>query len=236
MSTVYIPAIDVWLSSYLNQFAGTVPMADRFFVMLTTMPTMKMLPVIVLMYWLWSRPQAQVRSYLVATTCSAYIAFIVARFCAHLLPFRTRPLHTPEMHWQLTTGMAADEAQMWSSFPSDHATMLGAVVLGLWRIQPAAGVFAAVWGWTFILFPRLFVGLHFISDLMAGFLLGMLVCYVVLQAAIRERLWALSECWIRKAPGTFYAASFLIMYWLATNGNDIRTLLRFIWSALRSHS
>ncbi|WP_328421533.1 phosphatase PAP2 family protein [Micromonospora sp. NBC_00389] len=60
------------------------------------------------------------------------------------------------------------------SFPSDHATMAGAVAAGLllvsWRLGLLAVAAAAVMG-----FARVYIGAHYPSDVLTGFALGAVV-------------------------------------------------------------
>lgn len=57
------------------------------------------------------------------------------------------------------------------SFPSDHATAVGAVAAGLWladrRLGFLAGILAAL-----MAFSRVYVGVHYPGDVLAGLLLG----------------------------------------------------------------
>lgn len=61
-----------------------------------------------------------------------------------------------------------------ASFPSDHLAVLGAVVLGLWfaarRLAMLTVLVAVV-----VAFARVYVGVHYVSDVAGGFVLG-LVC------------------------------------------------------------
>jgi membrane-associated phospholipid phosphatase len=63
------------------------------------------------------------------------------------------------------------------SFPSDHATMAGAVAAGLllvsWRLGLVAVVAAAV-----MAFARVYIGAHYPQDVLAGLALGALVTLV----------------------------------------------------------
>ena len=57
------------------------------------------------------------------------------------------------------------------SFPSDHATAVGAVAAGLWFANRRWGIiatFLALW----MAFTRVYVGAHYLSDVVAGLVLG----------------------------------------------------------------
>lgn len=60
------------------------------------------------------------------------------------------------------------------SFPSDHATMAGAVAVGLWLANRRWGIVAAAAA-LLMAFTRVYVGAHYPGDVLAGLALGGLV-------------------------------------------------------------
>lgn len=83
------------------------------------------------------------------------------------------------------------------SFPSDHATVAGAVMVGLliygWRL----GVPALVAG-LFLGFARVYVGAHYPGDVVAGFLYGGVIA-VLVWAVLRRPLEAAAR-WLARSP------------------------------------
>lgn len=63
------------------------------------------------------------------------------------------------------------------SFPSDHATLAGAVAVGLLLTHRRWGVPAAIAA-VLMAVTRVYVGAHYLSDVLAGLALGGLVAYV----------------------------------------------------------
>jgi hypothetical protein len=50
--------------------------------------------------------------------------------------------------------------QDWSSFPSDHAVLIAALVMAVLFLNRALGVLAAVWAACVVLLPRVYLGLR----------------------------------------------------------------------------
>jgi membrane-associated phospholipid phosphatase len=83
------------------------------------------------------------------------------------------------------------------SFPSDHATMAGAVTAGLLLVNRRLGIAAAVAG-LLMCFARVYVGAHYPQDVAAGFALGAAVVLIG-WAITRIPLTALVR-WLTATP------------------------------------
>lgn len=64
------------------------------------------------------------------------------------------------------------------SMPSDHAVIAGALVVGLWILQRRLGAVAAVLA-LLLAFSRVYVGVHYPSDVAVGLLFGAAVAAAV---------------------------------------------------------
>lgn len=62
------------------------------------------------------------------------------------------------------------------SFPSDHATVAGAVAVGLFCANRRLGIFSVVAA-VLMAFTRVYVGAHYPSDVVGGLVLGGMVAY-----------------------------------------------------------
>jgi membrane-associated phospholipid phosphatase len=60
-----------------------------------------------------------------------------------------------------------------ASFPSDHLAALGAVTICVWFTSRRLGIVTAIIA-AVVAFARVFVGVHYVSDVGAGFVLGLM--------------------------------------------------------------
>jgi membrane-associated phospholipid phosphatase len=78
------------------------------------------------------------------------------------------------------------------SFPSDHATAVGAVAVGLLLVRPRLGAIAAALA-LLLAFTRVYVGVHYPGDVLAGLVLGGAVAVAVRLLALRVGVPALER-------------------------------------------
>lgn len=207
-----ITALDDALLRALNAHMGQHPAWDHLMERLLDFDQLKFGLPIYLMVAMWAsnRPgQGERRRTLINALMGGLAGLIVARSLALLLPFRMRPFARPELTWVLPDGF---EPQMrtWSAFPSDHAVLALALVTGIWLISRRWGWIALLHAVLVICLPRLYMGLHHPSDLIAGGLLGV-ACTLVLQRATRRPAHLMLQQ-AQHRPAFFYSVSALVLY------------------------
>jgi membrane-associated phospholipid phosphatase len=82
------------------------------------------------------------------------------------------------------------------SFPSDHATMAGAVAAGLWIVNRRLGIVAATAA-VLMAVTRVYIAAHYPGDVLAGLLLGTIVAIGTWLVFRRTLTWA-----VRSVAGT----------------------------------
>src|SRR5947208_2612859 len=214
--------VDAAILEWINGFAGRSPALDEFVWLVADNALFKGAPFMAVCWWLWfQRPpqhaqqdaqqegrQRRRRAVILATLLSTLLALILARTLASLLPFRPRPLHDPTAGVRVVAAVRADVLDRWSSLPSDHATLFFALATGFALAAPRLAAWLFAYTLLVICLPRLYLGLHYPSDLAAGAALGPAVVLLGNIATARAVLAGpLLRC-AQRWPALFYAGFF----------------------------
>ena len=165
---------------------------------------------------------------LLTTLLLCVVAIMVARALALGLPFRSRPVWTPALNFQLPH--ASQPVLLgWSSFPSDHAALFYTLATGIFFVSRPLGWLAFSWVVAVISFPALYLGVHWPTDVIVGACLGVVFAQLAKVPRLRESVQQFTARWYRQQPGLFFAALFLWSYEIANLFEDARRLGRALW-------
>lgn len=180
---------------------------------------------ILAVFWAMWFGYSGARERLLAGLGGSLLALSIARVLACVLPVRQRPLLEPSMHFVAPLGLP-DQSNWtnWSSFPSDHAALFFAIVTGIWLANRRAGMVVLLYFLIAICLPRVYVGIHYPTDIFAGMLIGF--------GAVLLLQWRLG--WtkpilraLERFPGWGYALFFLLTFQIATLFWDVRIILSY---------
>jgi membrane-associated phospholipid phosphatase len=221
-----VQGVDLRTYHFLSRFAGNW-FIDRFVYFQESEQILKGGLVLAAYWWLWFRggsDREKRREAIIAIMFATVLAVVVTRILAAATPFRLRPIYVPnlEHHWSIP--IDASFAQ-WNSFPSDTAAYFCALAFGLIVLLPRLKVPIVLYTAGWICFPRVYFGYHYVSDVVAGAVIGVAVVWAVLraewlQSAVVPRVVAFADL----RPHVFYPAAFLIGFEMATVFWDIRML------------
>jgi undecaprenyl-diphosphatase len=172
-----------------------------------------------LWYWYQRGDSTQVRRIREHVLCSfgaAIVAIFIARALALSLPYRVRPRFEDSLHFRIPGGPDGTGLIDWSAFPSDNGAMFVALAVGLAFVSRRAGVVAFLYFLLAVAFPRMYLGLHYPTDMLAGMLIGAATGFAFNTDGIRKRLAAPAMWWENIAPSSFYIAFFVLCLELAT--------------------
>lgn len=235
----WISGFDLALLGFVNlpaQASWTVDRAAHFF---ASSHLVKGLLPVGLLWWAWFRGGSEeraVRERLVATLLGCILALALARMLAVVLPFRPRPMHQPDLPFVLPHGSSARFLEAWSSFPSDHAVMFFCLGAGLLFVSKVAGVVALAHAVVVVALPRVYLGLHYPTDIAAGAALGALVAVLAVRLfpgttpvkSLTDGAYA--------RPGLFYPLFFAATYQVAEMFASLRFVASFAQDVIRAHS
>jgi len=215
--------------SFFNQFAQRWPLFDSIVVFFTNSDLMKggVIFAGVWFAWFYTSPNVRTnRSYLLNALLGSFIALTLARVLAHALPLRPRPILDPSLHFRLPNG-APDQSNwtIWSSFPSDHAALFCALLTGIWFASRRAGIVMLFYVLIAICVPRIYIGIHYPTDILAGAALGVFSVLLLSWRKVREPWTNPVLNWIERRPGLSYALLFVISFEIGTLFWDVRTFL-----------
>ena len=220
--------LDSIILSALNHFANRSDLLDFSIVVIAETDLLKGGVVLAVFWAVWFQRDAnqkQNRTRLVSALFGSFLALLCCRVLALMLPFRERPLHSAVIDLQIPDALDVEALSGWSSFPSDHATLFFALAIGIGLVSRVAGRLILVHAIFVVSLPRVYLGLHYPTDIVAGAFIGSGLTYVVVKnERIAARIEESVTAWLGKAPGLFYAALFLLTYQIATLFNDGRVI------------
>lgn len=218
---------DLAIFHLVNAWCGT-PLLDRAALFADEINLFKSGIIISAYWWFWSagdeKSLAQRRKAVALALLATFAAIIISRLLAVVLPFRVRPMYTSGIGYHAPSIHIAYDMERWSSFPSDHAAMFFALSYGLWRLNRWVGVAAMVFSTAWVCLVRLYLGIHYPSDLLAGALIGIDCGWVAFRLP-SQPLTSVVQALERRHPGTFYATAFVITYETADQFDDVRKCL-----------
>lgn len=158
-------SILIWIQNYLRSdlwnwfWISITKLGDSGFIWLTT--------AILLLFFKRTRKVG------IVALCSISLCFIITNLGLKNIVARPRP------YTQIAELMILTHPEKSFSFPSGHTANSFAVALIYFRMLPRKYGVSAVILASFIAFSRLFIGVHYPSDVIGGFLVAMLASSVV---------------------------------------------------------
>lgn len=220
-------AIDKIITLFLNQFAHLSPYFDHFTYMLAENKLLKGGVVLAVFYLLWFQEKTY-RKQLIVTFMASFVAEVATIILSLTLPFRARPYTDTDILFNEPV-----EVDHWwnnaiSSFPSDHATLFTVLGIGVLLCNRKMGYWMIGYILVFILLPRLYLGLHYFTDLLSGAIVGMITLWIFQQLKPVKKVAAFIEQFADQKPQYFYPLLFLICYQLVDLFTESREILGFI--------
>jgi undecaprenyl-diphosphatase len=174
-------------------------------------------------FWVADK-SAESRSKLMAGLSGAFLAVMVARAVAHIAPFEIRPMYDAASGYHALATDYALDMQNWSSFPSDTAAFSVALTLGLFSRQKTASVILTALSVVVFGVSRIYLGLHYPSDALVGWVIGG-GSAAVANLPIARRLATIPLRLEQSAPPLFYALAVVALAEIGQMFENVRAIL-----------
>lgn len=177
----------------INGYAGNSELIDQTVDHISNNYLFKGAIPLVFFWYFWARESAdrkERRKRLLALLVTAIAGIGLGRGLALLLPFKARPIADPEASLNTPMGQFDPPLSEWSSFPSDHAVMFFTIAVAFAWISRPASVLLLIHALVVVSLPRVFLGLHWPSDIVAGAFLGVIlaIAFMPFAIALMDRL------------------------------------------------
>jgi len=229
--------LDYHVTLFFNHFVHRSWTLDTLLLLFASSPLLRGGPIALLIWWAWfteGKQQRQNREVLLYGIIACLFALLVARSVAHVLPFRLRPIHNPGLGLQLAQGLSASTLMNWSSFPSDHAALFFTLATTLWLVSRSLGALAIAHTFFVVALPRVFLGLHYSSDILGGMVIGVSMAILGRSERVRGMVARPALQWIDRSPKHFYTAFFFATYMIGMVFDPVPPLLRFSATVART--
>ena len=222
---------DLAILTFLTKFSGKSGLFDHLINALSRLDLFKGVVLMCLFWFTWARvePNQTVRGRderherLVNVLVGSLLIVALARVLQLTLHLHQRPLLS-DLHLPfplLESGAA--HLSGWNSFPSDHSMLFFALSTGLWTVNRSAGAVAFAWSLLVIDLPRIYLGIHYPSDVVGGAILGT-ICMVSFLALPLSKLNNALSAWRNAHQGAFIVVMFFVTDELAHLLDDLREL------------
>jgi undecaprenyl-diphosphatase len=197
----FLAGLDVSIYRAINGLCGTSPFLDRLVYHFEPLRGVLFMGIFGLLWFRQDSARRRTQETLILTIPAVVLALAANRIISTLLPFRERPMYAlganpPSFTW-------AYDLENWSSFPSDNASYLFAIATMLWFISRPVGAVFGVFG-AFAVLGRVYLGIHYPSDILVGALLGVACAFAINREAIRRHLADPLLAFETRTPAYFY--------------------------------
>jgi membrane-associated phospholipid phosphatase len=175
-------------------------------------------------FWFRKRPgQQHRRNAIVTIFVGTIVGLAITRIAATIAPFRVRPMYATNLQQHALSLPPISNFVDWSSWPCDHAAYLGALAYGLGRLSRRLMVPAMTFFALWICVPRMYLGIHYASDILMGTAIGLASVWAALRIEeVQEFVVRPLMSFMEAKPQLFYGAAYIVLFEMTTLFADIQ--------------
>jgi len=231
--------LDTSILHYFISVSKNLPAVNSFMRFIVDNELLKGGIVVSLLWYLWFRKDdnsaGEKRQRIILTLMSCIFAVFVARLLTNVLPFRLRPLVSDNFKIFYPYNSMVDGLSLETSLPSDHAVLFYALATGIFLVSKKEGILAYLYVSLIICLPRVYLGLHYPTDILLGAAIGVIITiaffFIKIWQPVTTKIMQFSE----KYPGLFYSLFFLISFEIGSLFDSLREAMHFLLSTLKTN-
>jgi undecaprenyl-diphosphatase len=230
-------SFDLNTITYINQLSQHSWVFDKAISFLSGNHLLKGGVLVTILWWAWFKNderQSHIREQVISILLCCLFAIFLGRVLALTLPYRFRPLYEESLVFLIPYGAEETGLEGWSSFPSDHAVLFFALSTGLLFISRKIGAFALAYTALFIGLPRIYLGLHYPTDIIAGAVIGMAFAVLGNIYLVRSKSIKSITNWALLKPHFFYPMFFILTYQFADLFDGFRSIGSAVYQFLKA--
>jgi len=228
--------VDQVIFDLINGWAGQSESLDSFVYYLNKTVLFKGIPPMMLFWFLWFLPAdaaSRYREKLMALLVIAIAAILVGRILQIFLPIVDRPVNTPNLSFNLPLADYNPPGPDWSSFPSDHAVLFFAVATCFWFVNKYAGMVAYLHAFAIVTIPRIFLAMHWPSDILGGLVVGAAIALLLMRPVTRVFSKVSDTKVFDRYEYLLYPVLFFLTFQIATMFDSARWFASAAFKAVR---
>jgi undecaprenyl-diphosphatase len=208
---------DLNFISFLNQYSQASSIVNELINAFASNELLTIAPIIALLWWYWFKNNDQERrnrKVVISTILGCILTgliFFALQDIGLLFKHRLMPVCNKAISFQIPVGINPQiyKQCVHTSFPSGHAALLFSISFGIAYISRLMGGLCLIYS-LIICFPRIYLGIHYPSDIIGGAFLGAGFVYLANLNFIRNSFTQQILKWSDYHPSSFYAVFFLI--------------------------
>ena len=227
-------SIDDTIVKWLNEFSSRESLINLAVTYISSAAIFKGGVSVALLWGAWARGgRVTAQPVLIWRLMLGTVAALVAsRLIQNTFPARARPMMDPALAMSPPYGFNADSFSEWSSFPSDNATLFAALATATFIMHRKIGIASFMHTIFVISLPRLYLGLHYPSDILSGAAIGIAMVILTSRINFPEKVTSAVEKTALKYPSWHMFCLYLLTFGCATMFDDIRALTVELWERL----
>lgn len=191
----------------LHNISANYPFLNHFMLFICTNDFLKGGIVVSLFWFFWFQDDENInerRRRVICALVSCLIAIVIGRLLARFLPFSERPVLNENYASFFPNKHVADGLDLESSMPSDHAVMFCALATGIFLISKKIGILTFIYIFCFVLFPRIYLGYHYATDVIVGMAVGISITLIYAYTKISDKVSSRVMSFSIRYKGLFY--------------------------------